>query len=73
MTKLRFDFSGKKTERVTFAAPQDLKETLEKIAKKLNRSISELVQEYVIDGAMRDFGKLMLMEARKEKKYIDMG
>lgn len=72
--QLQIDFSGKKTERITFAADEDLKKLLEAVSKKLNRhDISDLVREYVIECATRDMGKLLLMAARNEKKFINMG
>ena len=52
--QLQIDFSGKKTERITFAADEDLKKLLEAVSKKLNRhDISDLVREYVIECATR--------------------
>ncbi len=71
--QLKLDFSGKKTERIAFAASEDLKQTLDKLTTLLKReSVSELVQEYVIECAFRDMGKLALIKARGEKLYIDI-
>lgn len=71
--QLKLNFSGKKTERITFAATEDLRYFLDRLVKKLNRdSISDLIAEYVIECATRDMGKLMLLEARNEKKIINI-
>jgi len=73
MTQLRLDFSGKKTERITFAATEDLKATLDKLQRKLNReSISELIQEYVIECAMRDMARIHLLEHTGGKRMVDL-
>jgi hypothetical protein len=73
MTQLKLNFSGKKTERITFAATEDLKDTLDKLQKKLNReSVSELIQEYVIECAMRDMARIHLLEHRGEKRMADL-
>jgi len=72
--QLSLDFNGKKTERITFAASEDLKSSLEKLVKHLNReSISELVQEYIIECAFRDLGKIELLKARGDRRFVDMG
>jgi len=71
--QLKLDFNGKKDERITFAAPTGLKNMLAEVAEKLNRDASELAREYVIECVTRDKGKLMLMESRGEKVFVDMG
>jgi hypothetical protein len=69
-----FEDDGKKTERITFAASEELKEELERLRKALNReSISALVVEYVIECAFRDLGKLELMKARGDRRFVDIG
>jgi hypothetical protein len=72
--QIQFDFNGKKDKRITFAVDDDLDALLKKVAKKLNRDdVSCLAREYVIECATRDMGKLMLMESRGEKRFVDMG
>jgi len=72
--QLRIDFSGKKTERITFAASEDLKNDLERVRQALNReNISELVQEYVIECLFRDLGKIELLKSRGDKRFVDIG
>lgn len=70
--QLRLDFSGKKEERITFAATEDLASMLKEVAEILNRDPSELAREYVIECVTRDKGKLMLLKSRGEKLYIDI-
>lgn len=73
MTQLKLDFCGKKTERITFAATEDLKIILDKLQMRLNRNnISELVQEYVIGCAIRDLGKLLLLKNKDDKRLVDL-
>jgi len=72
--QIQFDFNGKKDKRITFAVDDDLEALLKKVAKKLHRDdVSCLAREYVIECATRDMGKLMLMESRGEKRFIDIG
>jgi hypothetical protein len=72
--QLKLDFNGKKTERITFAASEELKGTLEKLVKDLNRDcISKLVEEYVIECAFRDRAKIELLKSRGDKRFVDMG
>jgi hypothetical protein len=71
--QLQIDFTGKKTQRITFAADEDLEVLLKTVAKKLNRKdISELVREYAIECATRDMGKLLLMASRNNKSFVNM-
>jgi uncharacterized protein YqeY len=73
MTQLKLDFSGKQDERITFAAPKELKLVLEYLQKKLKRNnISALAKEYVIECATRDLGKIMILESRGEKHFVDL-
>ena len=58
---------GKKTERMTFTASSDLKEFLTIIASKMDTSISELCQKYIIEGLQKDMGLLLLFKANKDK------
>ena len=44
---------GKKTERMTFTASSDLKEFLAILATKMDTSISELCQKYIIAGLQK--------------------
>ncbi len=71
--QLHLDFNGKKEKRITFAAAEDLRDMLAEVAGKLNRDPSELAREYVIECVTRDKGKLMLMESRGEKVFVNMG
>jgi hypothetical protein len=71
--QLKLDFNGKKEIRITFACAEDTKRMLHEVAEKLNRDPSELAREYVIECVTRDRGKLMLLESRGEKLYVDMG
>ncbi len=71
--QLKLDFNGKKTERISFAASEELKSSLEKLAKHLKRDcISELIQEYVIECAFRDLGKIELLKSRGDKRFVDI-
>jgi predicted transcriptional regulator len=54
--QLRLDFNGKKDERITFAAPDSLKQMLGEVATALNRDPSELARAYVIECVTRDRG-----------------
>ncbi len=73
--QLTLDFSrplsgvvdGKKTERMTFTASSDLKDFLTIIAHKMDTSISELCQKYIIEGLQKDIGLLLLFKANQEK------
>ena len=72
--QLRLDFTGKKTERITFAATEELKHALDVLVKTLNReNISKLVEEYVAEAAFRDMGKIEVLKARGDKRVVDMG
>jgi len=71
--QLQIDFNGKKDKRITFAVDDDLDTLLKKVAKKLNRDdVSCLAREYVIECATRDMGKLLLIESRNGKVFLDM-
>ncbi|MFB3926794.1 MAG: hypothetical protein ACE14T_12155 [Syntrophales bacterium] len=68
-----FKDDGKKTERITFAASEDLKNNLECLRKALGReSVSGLVAEYVIECVFRDLGKIELLKARGDRRFIDI-
>lgn len=72
--QLKLDFSGKKTERITFAASEELKSVLEGLVKDLNReNLSKLVEEYVIECAFRDAGKVELLKARGDRRFVNIG
>lgn len=71
--QIKIDFIGKKDQRITFAADDDLTELLKSVAKDLGgREVSDLVREYVIECVTRDKGKLMLMKARGDKVFVSM-
>lgn len=71
--QLQINFTGKKDQRITFAADDDLTELLKSVAKDLGgREISDLVREYVIECVTRDKGKLMLMKSRGDKVFVSM-
>ena len=71
--QIQFDFNGKKDKRITFAVDDDLDALLKRVAKKLNRDdVSCLVREYAIECATRDMGKLLLMESRGSKQFVNM-
>jgi carbon monoxide dehydrogenase subunit G len=63
---------GKKTERVTFTADDDLAGLLKQLSCKMNTSVSELCQDYVIECATRDLGQILLRSARADKKLRDL-
>lgn len=69
--QLNIDFSGKKTERITIAASEELKHTLNVLAKRLDMEPSKLAAEYIAECAGRDLGKLMVLQAR-EKVSLNM-
>lgn len=58
---------GKKTERMTFTASSDLKQFLTIIASKMDTTVSELCQKYIIEGLQKDVGLLLLFQANKDK------
>jgi glutaminase len=64
--------SGKKTERVTFTASDDLSEMLKRLSSKLNLSVSEYCQQCVIECASRDIGKILLIQAKADKPLKDL-
>lgn len=71
--QLQINFTGKKDQRITFAADDDLTNLLKSVAKDLGgREVSDLVREYVIECVTRDKGKLMLMKARGDKVFVSM-
>ncbi len=63
--QLQIDFSGKKTEKITISASEELKQTLELLSRAMDGiEISKLAGEYVAECAARDLGKLMILQAR---------
>lgn len=62
--QLNIDFTGKKTEKITISASEELKHTLETLAKATDKELSKLCGEYVAECAGRDLGKLMVLQAR---------
>jgi hypothetical protein len=71
--QLQINFTGKKDQRITFAADDDLTDLLKSVAKDLGgREVSDLVRGYVIECVTRDKGKLMLMKARGDKVFVSM-
>lgn len=71
--QLQINFTGKKDQRITFAADDDLTALLKSVAKDLGgREVSDLVREYVIECVTRDKGKLMLMKSRGDKVFVSM-
>jgi len=72
--QLKINFNGKKDQRITFAADDDLAELLKSVARELGRKdVSELVREYAIECVTRDKGKLMLLKSRNENIFVSMG
>ena len=59
--------SGKKTERITFTASDDLAELLRRLAAKTNLSVSEYCHSCIIECASRDIGKYLLLQAQADK------
>lgn len=73
MTQLQIDFTGKKDKRITFAVDEDLENLLKKVAKKLGRDdVSCLAREYVIECVTRDMGKIMLLESRSDRRFVNI-
>ncbi len=70
--QLNIDFEGKKTERITIAASEDLKHNLSVLSNALNKPVATLAEEYVAECVGRDIGKLMLLQARGKVSF-DMG
>lgn len=66
-----FDF-GKKTERVTFTASDDLLDMLRRLSTKMNLSVSEYCHACIIECASRDIGKYLLLQARADKPLRDL-
>lgn len=62
--QLTIEFDGKKTEKITISASEELKHTLNTLAKATNTELSKLCGEYVAECAARDLGKLMILQAR---------
>jgi len=63
---------GKKTERVTFTASDDLAEMLRRLSHKMGVSVSEYCQQCVIESASRDIGKILLIQAKADKPLKDL-
>jgi hypothetical protein len=63
---------GKKTERVTFTASDDLAEMLKRLADRMGTSVSEYCQVCVIECASRDIGKILLIQAKADKPLKDL-
>lgn len=66
--QINIDFEGKKTERVTFAATDELKANLKFIASFLNIESSKLAEQYVTECVVRDIGVLLVKQARDNNK-----
>ena len=64
--------SGKKTERITFTASDDLTEMLRLLASKFDTSVSEYCHERVIECAARDIGEILLLQAKSGKTLKDL-
>jgi len=71
--QLEINFPGKKDNSISFRATDDLKNDLDRVRKALNRdSISDLVQEYVIECVFRDLGKISLLKSRGDRRFVSM-
>ena len=66
------DDSGKKTERITFTASDDLAEMLRKLCSIMGTSVSEYCHTRVIECASRDIGEILLIQAKKDKPLKDL-
>lgn len=72
--QIQIDFQGKKDNAVSFRATDELKSMLETVRKKRGfESLSELLEEYAIECATRDMGKLLLAESRNGKITVSLG
>jgi hypothetical protein len=63
---------GKKTERITFTATDDLAEMLRMLADKMETTISEYCHTRVIECASRDIGEILLLQAKANKPLKDL-
>jgi hypothetical protein len=63
---------GKKTERITFTATDDLTEMLRMLASKLGTTVSEYCHTRVIECASRDIGEILLIQAKANKPLKDL-
>lgn len=68
----RFADSGKKTERITFTASEDLKEFLNIVSIKSGETISELCQRYVIEGIKSDISSMLFTQANEDKTLANI-
>jgi hypothetical protein len=59
--------SGKKNKKITFTGSQELKSFIYQFASLQKISVSELIQRYTIKGLQEDIGRMLLMQANKEK------
>lgn len=69
--QISIDFPGKKDNKITISASDDLKHTINVIAQQTGKEISVLAGEYVAECVARDFGKLMILQARG-KVFLNM-
>jgi len=75
MTQFILDFSkapdmvdsGKKNEKITFTGSQELKSFIYQFAILQKISVSELIQRYTIKGLQEDIGRMLLVQANKDK------
>jgi len=63
---------GKKTERITFTATDDLTSMLRLLTNRLGVSISEYCHDRVIECASRDIGEILLLQAKANKPLKDL-
>lgn len=59
--------SGKKNEKITFTGSQELKSFIYQFAILQKISVSELIQRYTIKGLQEDIGRMLLVQANKDK------
>lgn len=67
-----FSDSGKKTERITFTASDDLASMLRTLTNKMGVSISEYCHARVIECVSRDIGEILLIQAQANKPLKDL-
>ena len=63
---------GKKTERITFTATDDLTAMLKILCDKLETTVSEYCHTRVIECASRDIGEILLIQAKANKPLKDL-
>jgi hypothetical protein len=69
--QLQLDFSGKKTEKITIAITDELRDVLNVLAKETGKERAAICAEYVTEKAVADFGILMCIKM-KGKVSVNM-